>query len=65
MPQLVYWNVNATSKQYPATMEDNAVFVSGFSPSIFESLMCGETVSAYDMMLKVLNHPQYDIVKVK
>lgn len=38
MPTLVYWNVEARQDTFHATLNDNVVFVSGQSPSIFKAL---------------------------
>lgn len=63
MPQLVFWNVNARNSNAPMTMNHYGVqFVSGCSPSIFQNLMKGEFMSAYDLMLDVLNDERYDAV---
>lgn len=56
MPKLVYWNVQARQN----TILDNGPavsFVSGMSPTIFESIMTGK--SGYDLMLDKLNSERY------
>ena len=63
LPQLVFWNVNATHKQFPMTMTDAGVqLVSGFSPSILKHTLKGEFVTAYDLMVNVLNTERYQLV---
>jgi len=65
MPKLVFWNVNARNDQFPVTMTDNGVqLVSGASPSIFRNLLAGTNLSAYDLMLEVLNADRYAQVTV-
>lgn len=60
MPQLVFWNVNARNKQFPMGMDERGFQnVSGFSPSILTSLMTGEFVGPYELMLQVLNSERY------
>lgn len=60
MPNLVFWNVNARNAQFPSRMSDTGVqLVSGASPSIFKNLIKGEMLSAYDMMLEVINDERY------
>lgn len=59
MPKLVYWNVQARQN----TILDNGPgvsFVSGMSPTIFESIMTGK--SGYDLMLDKLNSERYAAV---
>jgi hypothetical protein len=66
IPKLVFWNVNAMNDQFPMTMDDAGVqFVSGCNPSIFKHLMKGgENLSAYDLMLEVLNDDRYSLVTI-
>jgi hypothetical protein len=65
MPNLVFWNVDARNQQFPMSMDERGFQnVSGFSPSIFKSLVGGEFVSAYDLMLEVLNSERYNAIEV-
>lgn len=65
MPNLVFWNVDARNQQFPMSMDERGFQnVSGFSPSIFQSLVGGEFVSAYDLMLEVLNSERYNAIEV-
>ena len=65
MPQLVFWNVNARNEQFPIQMDRRGFqMVSGCSPSIFESTMTGKVVTAYDLMLDILNKERYDLVTI-
>ena len=65
MPKLVFWNVDARNKQFPMTMNDLGVqLVSGSSPSIFKNLMQDKFLSAYDLMLDVLNCERYENIQV-
>lgn len=63
MPFLVFWNVNSRNVQQPMTMDKRGFqLVSGSSPSIFTSLMSHSAVSAYDLMLEVLNQDRYSAI---
>ncbi|WP_456128041.1 DUF7788 domain-containing protein [Tumebacillus lacus] len=63
LPHLVFWNVDARNTQFPMTKNDAGVqLVSGCSPTLFTHLMKGEHVSAFDLMLEVLNSPRYEAV---
>jgi hypothetical protein len=65
MPTLVFWNVNARHNQSPVSVNDEGVvLVSGCSPSIFESVLSGKSVTPYDQMIATLSKPRYDNVKV-
>lgn len=64
MPKLVFWNVNARNTQFPSRMSKTGVqLVSGASPSIFKNLLKGEMLSAYDMMLDVINDERYAVIE--
>jgi len=66
MPFVVFWNVDARNDQSPSTMDQRGFqLVSGCSPSIFTSLLSAKTVSAYDLMLEVLNQERYNPIRVE
>jgi hypothetical protein len=65
LPNIVYWNVNATRPAFQSNADTKGVqYVSGHSPSLFGSLtkMIGKT--AYEAMLEVLNSPRYEAITV-
>lgn len=65
MPELVFWNVNATSQQFPVSVnQTGTALVSGCSPSIFKNLLAGKDMTPYTMMLDVLNSERYATVIV-
>lgn len=65
MPNLVFWNVDARNEQFPMSMDGRGFqMVSGCSPSIFKYTMGSEFLSAYDMMLEVLNSDRYAVISV-
>jgi hypothetical protein len=61
VPHLIFWNVDARQNNIPMLDGGRVSFVSGFSPSIFQSLMTGKT--GYDLMMEVLNKERYACVK--
>ena len=65
-PLLVFWNVDARANmKVPMKMDERGfVNVSGFSPSIFKSLMDGEILDSYSMMEKVINDERYREISV-
>jgi len=67
MPQLVFWNVKAANNHSMPMTTDSRGFlnVSGFSPSIFESLMNNKIISAMDLMLEVINNPRYNPITIR
>ena len=60
MPNLVYWNVNA-SKNTILDDGPNVTYVSGCSPTIFEQILTG--VTGYELMLKKLMSERYAAIK--
>ena len=57
MPHLIFWNVNARQNNIPMLGNGPISYVSGFSPSIFETIMTGKT--GYDLMMDKLNSERY------
>jgi hypothetical protein len=63
MPSLVFWTVNSFSGNTPAKMSDTGVqLVSGASPSIFTNILKGKMLTAYELMLNVLNAERYSVI---
>lgn len=60
MPHLIYWNVNASENTILDTDPDVS-YVSGASPSIFESILTGKT--GYELMMNALNKDKYKEIK--
>lgn len=61
MPHLIFWNVDARQNNIPMLGNGPISYVSGFSPSIFETIMSGKT--GYDLMMEKLNSERYAAVK--
>jgi hypothetical protein len=58
MPHLIYWNVQARQNNIPQDLGCGLIsYVSGFSPSIFETIMTGKT--GMDLMFEKLNSERY------
>ena len=57
MPHLIFWNVQARQNNIPMIGNGSVSYVSGFSPSIFETIMTGKT--GYDLMMEKLNTERY------
>lgn len=60
IPNLIFWNVDARQNNIPM-IGNGASFVSGMSPSIYETIATGKT--GYDLMMDKLNSPRYEAVK--
>ena len=57
MPHLVFWNVDCRNENIPMLGDGPISYVSGFSPSIFETIMSGKT--GYDLMMEKLDSERY------
>ena len=64
LPKIVLFNVEARKDTF-LSQDENILFVSGQSPSVFKNL-CGalEGKTAYDLMCEVLNNKVYDSVVI-
>lgn len=65
MPRLIFWNVCARNEQFPMTIQDGILFVSGHSPAIFEAITKGEYLDPLGFVEATLNKPRYNLIKIK
>ena len=64
-PNLVFWNVNARSAQFPMTKNDDGVcIVSGCSPAILKALLSGNSIDPIQVLYDAVNVERYDRVVV-
>ena len=62
MPKIIYWNVNARQDNIPEDIGVGDIsFVSGMSPSIFDTILSGKT--GYMLMMEKLNSPRYEVIR--
>ena len=65
LPSVVFWNMNAHGGNMPVRFNEQGVaLVSGFSTNVLSAVLGGEISSPEEMMLKVLNKPEYDFIKL-
>ena len=57
MPKLIYWNVDARQANIPMIGNHYVSYVSGFSPSVFKSILTGKT--GWDLMLEAIDTERY------
>ena len=61
LPHLIYWNVQARQNNIPEDIGCGLVsYVSGMSPSIFDTIMSGK--SGYDLMMEKLDSSRYECI---
>lgn len=63
LPQIIFWNVDAKTEQYPITKKDNALLLSGYSPVILKFLYKGEMDTPLDLVYEVVNSPRYQPIR--
>lgn len=61
MPKLIYWNVDARQANIPMIGNHYVSYVSGFSPSIFKSILTGKT--GWDLMLEAIDCERYACIQ--
>ena len=60
MPKLIYWNVDARQNNIPMIGNRRVSYVSGFSPSIFKSIITGKT--GWDLMIEAICAERYECI---
>ena len=65
IPNIVFWNVNARNNTFHAFSEYEGVqMASGASPSVFQSILTGNSKTPIDLMMEVLNNSVFDCVTI-
>lgn len=65
IPQIIFWNVRANTKDFPVTIgDDNTALISGFSTSILKSVLEGSDISPLGVMLRTLKNERYDAISL-
>jgi hypothetical protein len=63
LPKITFWNLNAALTNTPVKFDTKGTaLVSGFSPSILNSLLSGGEVTPYTMMRKVIDSERYSAI---
>lgn len=61
MPQIVFWNLRGSTKDYPAICTENVVMLSGYSPSLLNSITSTD-INPLNVMLQIIRSPRYDLI---
>ena len=65
MPQIVFWNVRANTRDFPVkTDENNVMLISGFSPTVLKNVLEAKDFNPGQVVGEILNSPRYDLVKI-
>lgn len=63
-PQIVFWNVNGESTDFPVTSgEQGTALISGFSPAILKAVLRGENYTPMNVLRTTLDDSRYDPVR--
>lgn len=64
-PQIVFWNVNGTTTDFPVTTDHNGtMLISGFSQSILKAVLSGDDdFSTEGVIRRALDDPRYNPVR--
>ncbi|KAJ3405637.1 hypothetical protein CcCBS67573_g05760 [Chytriomyces confervae] len=63
VPHLVFWNVNGSTSDFPATSAmPNVSLISGYSPEILKAVLKGSQITPFDTMMNAINDPRYDLI---
>lgn len=65
-PGIIFWNLNASDKNFPVRFNDEGVaLISGFSPSILKSLLSNpNSLTPINIMLETINNERYSNITV-
>ncbi len=65
LPTIVYWNLNARTNNFPVRQDEmDTALISGFSPSILKSVLNGENLTPYSVMMKTVDSDRYESITV-
>jgi hypothetical protein len=66
MPAIVFWNLNSRGNDnFPVKQDEmNTALISGFSPSILKSVLNGENLTPYSVMMKTVDSTRYENITV-
>jgi hypothetical protein len=65
IPKIIYWNIQSRNRNNPVQFDkQGTALISGFNTSILKDVLSGEDLTPESIMLKVINNPRYDDVKI-
>lgn len=60
VPKIVFWNLNGSSKDFPATVDDNGTcMISGFSTSILKSILKFGIMDSFETLRNTIDDERY------
>lgn len=65
MPKIVYWNIQSRHGHFPVKFDEaGTALISGLSPSIVKSVISGEDMDPYKIMMNTIGSERYEPVTV-
>jgi hypothetical protein len=65
MPQIIFWNVRANTKDFPATTDDDGIaMIAGYSASLLKSVIDGEKFDPFSIVLKTITDKRYEDIEL-
>jgi hypothetical protein len=63
LPDLIFWNVNGQTTDFPVQMhQSGAVLVSGWNQTLLKALSEGRVINPLETVLEIIGKPRYDAV---
>lgn len=60
MPEIIFWNLRGDTNDFPVSNSIPGVtLLSGFSPTLLNSITTGVEITAYDILRQILDSPHY------
>jgi hypothetical protein len=65
MPAIIFWNINSRGDNIPVKKDElNTALVSGFSPSILQSILAAKEITPYSVMMETIDGVRYRPITV-
>jgi len=65
MPDIIFWNINSRGDNIPVKKDElNTALVSGFSPSILQSILAAKEITPYSVMMETIDGVRYRPITV-
>ena len=65
-PNIVFWNVNGSSEDFPVSVDDyGTCMISGASPYILSHILKVAELSSVNILKEIVNDKRYDIIRQK
>ena len=64
MPKIIFWNLRGDTRDFPLKSDtNNTILLSGFSPTLLNSILKGDEITPYLIIRKIIDSERYNIIK--